>query len=127
MSKDLFGISNIVGDEDEDTSPGLPTVIVQTIPATGWRAAFVAPETPNGHKVAALACFALVEVLDPDVPAPVRVVRPMVAMPDGQVVDVEEVDNFGCLIPPGEELPVPPEVLAYVRTTMDTLAAASQQ
>jgi hypothetical protein len=100
--KDLFGFSDNNGPEDGDEDADLAYVILQIIPAEGWRAVYI---DDNGQRtILKLACFALVEVptQDPQDPQvlPVRVVRPMVATNDGQIEDAEVIDDFLILVAP---------------------------
>lgn len=108
MSKDLFGM------EEPDDDAVQPYVIVQLTSADGWR---VITEDDTGKlSIQSLACFALVE-LKTDTPdgAPARVIRPMVATPDGIIDDVEAMQEFLCLVPPGGvETNVPRELQGLV-------------
>jgi hypothetical protein len=105
MSKDLFGI-----EEPEDEDLIQPYVIIQLITASGWRV--IMADAHEKATIHSLACFALVE-LKTDTPdgAPARLVRPMIAMPDGQIEDVETFEEFLCLVPPnGADTKLPREL-----------------
>lgn len=94
MSKDLFGM------EEPEEGVLQPYVVVQLIPADGWRA--IMEDDSGKLSIQSLACFALVE-LKTDTPdgAPARIARPMVATIDGLIDDVDAIDEFLCLVPPG--------------------------
>lgn len=102
MSKDLFGISDKSGANDDDDvieHPGY--VIVQLIPAEGWTAVF-RDSSGQPSRVLGLACFALIELLQPDPGLPpLRVTRPMIVDETGQIEDVEAYDDFVCIVRPG--------------------------
>lgn len=98
---DLFGFTDDNnGPEDGEEDADVAYIILQIIPADGWRAVYV--DDDNHRTILSLACFALVEVPGPQDPQalPTRVVRPMVATDDGQIEDAEVLDDFLILTPP---------------------------
>lgn len=121
---DMFGIettedeveveeaSDASEDEDEADDDEADYVVHQIIPADGWTAAFGEPDAEGAlqAKILSVACFALVEVVDPQ--SSHRAVRPMVADEVGNIDDVEAFDDFICLIPPGSK---PEAVVEYIR------------
>lgn len=95
-----------MGDDDENEIT--PYVILQVIPAEGWRAVFedTTQKVSGGAvRTLGLAGFALIEFIPqgPD-QLPARTMRPMVADEHGQIDDVEAFDDFICIVPPGTEL-----------------------
>ena len=139
--KDLFGFSENSnerdegGDDDEGDLEEISYVVLQIIPAVGWRAIFV--DDQNNERMQPLACFALVEIPQPlpEPPVqteafnvmPVRTVRPMVVGPDGTIEDVESVDDFLLIVGPDDvEGAIPNNLNLRAKITM-ALAARTQQ
>jgi hypothetical protein len=138
--KDLFGFSETPNEPDEgDDDDGVDEIsyiVLQIIPAVGWRAIFV--DDANNERMQPLACFALVEIPQPlpeppvetDTPIdmmPVRTVRPMVAAADGSIEDVESFDDFLLIAGPDDaEGPIPDNLNLRARITM-AIAARTQQ
>ena len=112
--QDLFGM----GPDDDDEDAITPYVILQVIPAEGWRAVFEDTTVKSGGAVRTLglAGFALIEFVPqgPD-QLPARSMRPMVADEHGQIDDVEAFDDFICIVPPGTELKPYVEYVIRVR------------
>jgi hypothetical protein len=99
----MFGIDSSAAPAQPQEDNVMP-VIATIIPATGWRAAFGTLNLREEARIDGLVCFALVDlvpltVTDPPM-LPQRVVRPMTTDYDGEIVDVEEDEDFICVIPP---------------------------
>ena len=143
--KDMFGFTESApeengdddGDDGDDETDEIPYVIMQIVPAPGWRAIFVSEDGLN-ERIQPLACFALVEIPQPlpmppvqtetELPIgvmPVRTVRPMVVDENGQVEDVESFDDFLLILGPDDENVIPDNIA--VRTKITTALAARVQ
>lgn len=112
-SADMFGMGN-----DDDAAP---YVIIQIIPADGWRAVFQDQKKNEPMRVTGLACFALVEVVPENLEQPQlpdRAVRPMFANAIGEIEDVEAFEDFLCIVPPNDDVHKTIEAAFKVRAEM---------
>jgi len=107
--QDMFGIpdDNNPNAAPQDDTDDADYVILQIIPAEGWRAVFRDPNMGGmPTRILGLAGFALVEVVSEETAGqpPVRAMRPMVAAENGEVEDVASFEDFVCVVPPGGDL-----------------------
>jgi hypothetical protein len=113
--QDMFGMG---ADDDQDGDEMPPFVILQVMPAEGWRAVFDDPSVGStATRTLGLAGFALIEFLVPEPnQLPMRAMRPMAVDEHGQIEDVEFFDDFICIVPPGAD---PKSHVEYALRTRD--------